>query len=102
MKLGILGTGMIVQDFLTAVDKLKIDYIAILSTERSRGRTEELAEKYHIDKIYFDYDEMLADIQFMLRCRITCTINLQKKHSLQIKILLSKNLASQILLNLTT
>ena len=61
MKLGILGTGMIVQDFLTAVDKLKIDYIAILSTERSRGRTEELAEKYHIDKIYFDYDEMLAD-----------------------------------------
>lgn len=61
MKLGILGTGMIVQDFLTAVNKLKIDYLAILSTERSRQRTEELAEKYKIDKIYFDYDEMLAD-----------------------------------------
>ena len=61
MKLGILGTGMIVQDFLTAVDKLKIDYLAILGTERSRGRTEELAEKYKLDKIYFDYDELLQD-----------------------------------------
>ena len=61
MKLGILGTGMIVQDFLTAVDKLKIDYLAILGTERSRGRTEELAEKYKLNKIYFDYDELLQD-----------------------------------------
>ena len=61
MKLGILGTGMIVQDFLTAVDKLKIDYLAILGTERSRQRTEELAEKYKLDKIYFDYDELLQD-----------------------------------------
>ena len=61
MKLGILGTGMIVQDFLTVADKLKIDYLAILSTERSRQRTEELAEKYHINKIYFDYDELLQD-----------------------------------------
>ena len=61
MKLGILGTGMIVQDFLTTVDKLKIDYLAILSTERSKNLAEELAEKYHIDKIYFDYDEMLRD-----------------------------------------
>ena len=61
MKLGILGTGMIVQDFLTAVDKLKIDYLAILGTERSRGRTEELAEKYKLNKIYFNYDELLQD-----------------------------------------
>jgi len=61
MKLGILGTGMIVQDFLTVIEKLKIDYLAILGTERSRERTEELAEKYKLDKIYFDYDELLAD-----------------------------------------
>ena len=61
MKLGLLGTGMIVQDLLTTIDKLKINYLAILGTERSRERTEELAEKYKLDKIYFDYEEMLKD-----------------------------------------
>ena len=61
MKIGILGTGMIVQDFLTTIDKLKIDYSAILGTQRSKERTEELAKKYNLDKIYFDYDEMLKD-----------------------------------------
>ena len=61
MKLGILGTGLIVQDFLTVIDKLKIDYVALLSTERSRSRAEDLSAKYKIDKIYFDYAQMLAD-----------------------------------------
>ena len=61
MKLGILGTGMIVQDLLTTIDKLKIDYKAILTTERSKERTEELAKQYGIDKIYLDYEEMLTD-----------------------------------------
>ncbi len=61
MKLGILGTGMIVQDLLTTIDKLKIERLAILSTPRSKERAAELAAKYGIEKIYFDYDEMLAD-----------------------------------------
>ena len=61
MKIGILGTGMIVQDLLTTIDKLKIDYKAILGTERSKERTENLAAQYKLDKIYFDYDAMLAD-----------------------------------------
>ena len=61
MKLGILGTGLIVQDFLSVIDKLKIDYVALLSTERSRSKAEDLAAKYNIDKIYFDYALMLAD-----------------------------------------
>lgn len=61
MKLAILGTGLIVQDFLTVVDNLNIDYIAILGTLRSRLHTEELQAKYKLDKIYFDYDALLAD-----------------------------------------
>ena len=61
MKLGILGSGMIVQDFLPEIDNLNIDYKAILGTERSRERVENLAAQYKIDKIYFDYDEMLTD-----------------------------------------
>ena len=61
MKMGILGTGMIVQDLLTTIDKLKIDYLAILGTSHSKDHTENLATKYHLDKVYYDYDEMLQD-----------------------------------------
>ena len=63
MKIGILGTGAIVQDFLTAISELKIDYVAILSTERSRDKVEKLAAKYNLDKIYFNYAELLQDKQ---------------------------------------
>ena len=61
MKMGILGTGKIVQDFLPTVDRLNIEYMAILGTERSKERVENLAAQYGIQKIYFDYDELLAD-----------------------------------------
>ena len=61
MNFGILGTGNIVQEFLPHVAELKIDCMSILATERSRERTEKLAEQYNINKIYFDYDEMLAN-----------------------------------------
>ena len=61
MKLGILGSGMIVQEFLPEIDNLNIDYKAILGTERSRERVENLAAQYKLDKVYFDYDEMLTD-----------------------------------------
>lgn len=61
MKLGILGTGKIVQEFLPVLDKLKISYAAILGTERSRERVENLAAQFNLQKIYFDYDELLAD-----------------------------------------
>ncbi len=59
MKLGILGTGMIVQDLLTTIDKLNIDCISIFGTARSKEKTMELCKKYNMDEYYFDYDEML-------------------------------------------
>ena len=61
MRMGILGTGKIVQDFLPTVDRLNIEYMAILGTARSKERVENLAAQYGIQKIYFDYDELLAD-----------------------------------------
>ncbi len=61
MNIGILGTGKIVQEFLPEISKLKIGYKAILSSQRSRERAENLAAQYSIDKIYFDYDELLTD-----------------------------------------
>ena len=36
MKLGILGTGMIVKDLLTTINKLKIESISILGTEQNK------------------------------------------------------------------
>lgn len=61
MNLGILGTGKIVQEFLPEIGNLKIQYKAILGTLRSKERVESLAENFNLQKIYFDYDEMLTD-----------------------------------------
>lgn len=61
MNLGILGTGKIVQEFLPEIGNLNIPYKAILGTLRSKERAEKLAAQYKLQKIYFDYDELLAD-----------------------------------------
>ncbi len=59
MKLGILGTGMIVKDLLTTIDQLDIESISILGTEQTRDETENLKHLYKLDRCYFDYDELL-------------------------------------------
>ena len=60
MKLGILGTGQIVQDLLPVIGEIGFESISILGTERSRTLTEALAAKYGLARCYFDYDEMLS------------------------------------------
>lgn len=59
MKLGILGTGMIVKDMLTGIHDLDLEYVAILGTADTREETEELKEKYSLNRTYYDYDELL-------------------------------------------
>ena len=59
MKLGILGTGMIVKDLLSTVHKLPFSGLAILGTPQTEAETCELATRYNIDDVYFDYQEML-------------------------------------------
>ena len=61
MNLGILGTGKIVQEFLPEMENLNIPYKAILGTLRSKDRVENLAKNFNLQKIYFDYDELLKD-----------------------------------------
>jgi len=61
MNLGILGTGKIVQEFLPEMENLNIPYKAILGTLRSKERVEKLAAQFNLQKIYFDYDELLKD-----------------------------------------
>ena len=55
MKLGIIGSGMIVHDFLTTADQIKnLELTAISSTRRSAGIAQELAQKYGIPQSYTD------------------------------------------------
>lgn len=62
MNLGIIGSGMIVQDFLNIadlIDDMKLE--AILGREKSLEKINHLVNKYNINKTYYDYDELLND-----------------------------------------
>ncbi|MCF0232367.1 MAG: Gfo/Idh/MocA family oxidoreductase [Enterococcus sp.] len=68
MKLGILGTGKIVQEALPVLCELDFDEIYILGTYRSKERCLKLVSKYQLNKYFFDYKEMLgsdADIIYV-------------------------------------
>ena len=54
MKLGILGSGMIVKEFLTITKYLEgIELTAILGTERSRENVEKLKREYNIKNAFY-------------------------------------------------
>ena len=59
MKLGILGTGMIVKDMLRMIHKLNLEKIYLLGTETFREETEELKARYGLSRTFYDYDELL-------------------------------------------
>lgn len=60
MKLGIVGAGMIVKDFLTITPDLpQIELSAILSTERSLEQTKKLQDTYKIGAVFTNYQEFL-------------------------------------------
>nr|WP_260232639.1 MULTISPECIES: Gfo/Idh/MocA family oxidoreductase [unclassified Enterobacter] len=59
MKLGILGTGMIVKDLLSTVNKLPFKSLAILGTQQTEEETRDLACRHNINDIYFDYQDLL-------------------------------------------
>lgn len=60
MKVATIGTGFIVDWFLTAVQESSgISCVAMYS--RKKDSAKPLADKYGIDKIYTDLDEMLQD-----------------------------------------
>ena len=64
MKLGIIGSGMIVNDLLSFVESIEnIELVAILGREKSREKIEKIVNQHHIKKAYYDYDELLNDSQ---------------------------------------
>ena len=60
MNVATIGTGFIVDWFLTAVqESANISCVAMFSRKESSARM--LADKYEIDKIYTNLDDMLKD-----------------------------------------
>ncbi|EGO63055.1 Gfo/Idh/MocA family protein [Acetonema longum] len=60
MKLGIAGSGMIVQEFLTITAYLKeTELTAICGTKRSEAALKDLSDKYNIQNRFVSYDELL-------------------------------------------
>ena len=62
MKIGIVGAGNIVVDFLSAADKIdEIVIEAICATSRSEEKLKKFCEDYKIEKYFCDYKLMLDE-----------------------------------------
>lgn len=60
MKLGIIGAGMIVKEFLTIAHEVKgLELTAISGREHNRELFKELQEKYGIKNVYFNNEELI-------------------------------------------
>lgn len=61
MKLGIVGAGMIVKDFLSITPHLKdLELVAICGTEKDEAAMNEFKSKYKIKNVLYNYDELLS------------------------------------------
>ena len=60
MKLGIAGTGKIVQEALPVILEIRPEYICLMGRERSAERTVRLYEQYHLDAYVLDFESLLS------------------------------------------
>ncbi len=62
MKLAVLGTGKIVQEFLPMIQQVSdVELVALLSTPHSLDKAKEMQSHYHIQEVYIDYETLLAN-----------------------------------------
>lgn len=62
MKLGIVGNGQIVKEFLSVSNRIRhVDVIAICTRRHSEAEGKLLADQYKIPYVYTDYDEFLKE-----------------------------------------
>ena len=62
MKLGIIGSGKIVHDFLTTAAKIKgLELAAISTTKRSQPIAKNLAKQYNIKEVFADNGQLCHD-----------------------------------------
>ena len=64
MKVGILGTGMIVKDLMHTIDQIPLEKKYLLGTDVTREETEQIASENQFDGTFYDYDELLKESQF--------------------------------------
>ena len=62
MKLAVLGTGKIVQEFLPMIQQVTdVELVALLSTPRSLDKAKAMQVQYHIQEVYTDYETLLGN-----------------------------------------
>ena len=62
MKLAVLGTGKIVQEFLPMIQQVEnVELVALLSTPRSLDKAKAMQAQYQIQEVYTDYETLLAN-----------------------------------------
>lgn len=62
MKIGIIGTGFIIREALTAMSEVpEITLKAIFARPNSVQKGQAFAQEFGIEKVYTDYDELLKD-----------------------------------------
>lgn len=65
MKLAVLGTGKIVQEFLPMIQQVEnVELVALLSTPRSLDKAKEMQVQYRIQEVYTDYETLLGNERF--------------------------------------
>ena len=60
MKLGILGTGKIVEEMLPMLVKQNVEKVYLFSTKRSEEKAKSLVGQYHLDGYFVDFKQLLA------------------------------------------
>lgn len=62
MKLAVLGTGKIVQEFLPMIQQVTdVELVALLSTPRSLDKAKEMQVQYQVQEVYTDYETLLGN-----------------------------------------
>ena len=62
MKLAVLGTGKIVQEFLPMIQQVSdVELVALLSTPHSLDKAKEMQAQYQVQEVYIDYETLLAN-----------------------------------------
>ena len=60
LKLGRLGSGMIVRELMGFIQKLHFEKVYILGRERSKERTEQMVREHHLTGSFYDYEKLLS------------------------------------------
>lgn len=59
MKIGILGTGMIVKALMKTIDRLDFSRAVVLGTKETEEETARMCQEHGLDGYFLDYDELL-------------------------------------------